>query len=286
MGRGFDDYSLDHVIVTDRTLEAMVEQFSRLRLTPDPGGIHDNGVTHNSILGFDDGTYIELLSTVQPGQIPPRRKTLIRDSAGPAGWAISPRDFDQAMETLVKRDVQVKGPLAMSRETVNGDHIEWDVTFLGDCVPGTRYPFLIADRTPRKLRVQPSDSVTGTELVGVRYVLLGVEDLEKAISDYRHMFDLSSPFRWNDAEQNIDVAVFEDSPVILTSPESQNSWLTDRTARFSELPWGFLLGTTDFSRSQKRFSLSSWNQPLQQRIGWITEIFGNGGRIGLVEVSG
>ncbi|MXV60534.1 hypothetical protein GS429_00305 [Natronorubrum sp. JWXQ-INN-674] len=283
MDGGFSAFQFDHAIFAGRDLESMSDQFAALGLAPEYGGVHANGVTHNAIVGFDDGSYLELLSTVEPDQTPPRRERLIGETAGPCGWAVRTTALETAAERLRSSGLSVEGPVAMERRTDDGELATWECAFLGDCVPGTRYPFLIADRTPRSRRVPSSDSVRGTELTGVHSVLLGVSDLEQAIAEYERYFDLESVTRWTDADLNLEVGTFEGSPVTITAPLPENEWLTERLDRFGALPWGFLLETTDFDRTAARIPLRRWPQPFPERAGWIDEEFGVSGRLGVIE---
>ena len=60
--------TIDHVTIAGSTLATLEAGFAAIGLTTDYGGPHSNGVTHMSLLGFDDGSYIELISSMQPGQ--------------------------------------------------------------------------------------------------------------------------------------------------------------------------------------------------------------------------
>ena len=58
---------LDHVTIAGSSLDRLRDAFARIGLATEYGGAHANGVTHMALLGFDDGSYIELASTVKPG---------------------------------------------------------------------------------------------------------------------------------------------------------------------------------------------------------------------------
>ncbi|WP_137290433.1 VOC family protein [Natronorubrum halophilum] len=283
MNGGLGAFRFDHAILASRELEPMSERLASLGLAPEYGGLHANGVTHNALVGFDDGSYLELLSTVDPDETPPRRARLIRETAGPCGWAVGTTALEAAIERFADLGLTVDGPIEMERRTDDGELAKWACAFLGDCVPGTRYPFLIADRTPRSRRVRSSESVRGTELTGVRTVLLGVAELDRAVAEYERFFGLESDGRWVDDDLGLEVGTFEGSPVIITAPLPENEWLTERLERFGALPWGFLLETTDFDRTAARFPIRRWERPSPGRAGWIDASFGVDGRLGVVE---
>ena len=58
---------VDHVTIAGSSLPALEEAFTKAGLRPEYGGPHSNGVTHMALLGFDDGSYIELISTLKAG---------------------------------------------------------------------------------------------------------------------------------------------------------------------------------------------------------------------------
>ena len=49
---------LDHVVYVVRGLEAAIEDHRRRGFTVTPGGEHVNGVTHNALVPFLDGSYL------------------------------------------------------------------------------------------------------------------------------------------------------------------------------------------------------------------------------------
>jgi catechol 2,3-dioxygenase-like lactoylglutathione lyase family enzyme len=51
---------LDHVVLVVDDLDRAVARFQSLGFTPTPGGV--NGPTHNALIAFSDGTYVELIA--------------------------------------------------------------------------------------------------------------------------------------------------------------------------------------------------------------------------------
>jgi hypothetical protein len=58
---------IDHVVVVIQELERAMVAYRGLGFTVVPGGRHATG-THNALVGFADGTYLELLAFREPGQ--------------------------------------------------------------------------------------------------------------------------------------------------------------------------------------------------------------------------
>src|SRR5919199_6304734 len=53
---------LDHVVVVVPDLEQAIADYSALGFTVSPGGEHADGRTHNALIPFADGSYVELIA--------------------------------------------------------------------------------------------------------------------------------------------------------------------------------------------------------------------------------
>lgn len=238
---------IDHVTVAASALEPLVDAFETAGLGTAYGGTHSNGVTHMSLLGFRDGSYVELVSTVEPGADSPWWDEPIRRDGGPCAWAIGVEDIDAATATLEDRGVDTDGPTAYRRVTDDGTVVEWDLTSLGDGDPGSTLPFLISDRTPRERRASPTGEMASSPIVGVDTVVVGVADPDAAASRFETAFDLAEPTRGelvgptSGGDAVADVAVFEDAPVALARPRGPGA-LADRIDSFGPLPFAYVLG--------------------------------------------
>jgi hypothetical protein len=149
--------------------------------------------------------------------------------------------------------------------------VEWDLAFVGSGQPGSLLPFLIHDRTPRSLRVQPSPSVDYPELIGIAMVVLGVADLEPAIQSFQTLYGWSSTGIPPHADSLLGATLIHlaGSPVILATPTLQDGWLSRRLQRFGQLPCAFLLGTYDMEVSAKRYPLSAGESWFGREVRWI-----------------
>src|SRR5437868_14301176 len=61
------DLKVDHASICASQLEPLRAVFASARLTTDYGGPHANGGTHMALLGFEDGSYLELIAPMKPG---------------------------------------------------------------------------------------------------------------------------------------------------------------------------------------------------------------------------
>ena len=101
---------IDHVTIAGSRLEALATAFAAAGLATEYGGMHSNGITHMSLLGFDDGSYVELVSLNRPQERAPNWQAQIVTDGGPCSWAVRVPDVATEVERLRRAAVPVNGP--------------------------------------------------------------------------------------------------------------------------------------------------------------------------------
>jgi hypothetical protein len=235
------DLRIDHVTVAGRDLDKLSEAFSEADLDAEYGGRHSNGATHISVVGFRDGSYIELISTHDPHAKSPWSNDPIHGDGGPCAWAIRVDDIETVSAEIADRGIAVDGPDQYERTREDGTLIEWDLTTVGAGELGSTLPFLVSDRTPRERRVQPTGGLAESPIRGVDTVILGVPDIDAAIEEFETAFGISDPHRGENETLSASIASFPNQPVALAEPRSEG-WLADRIAEFGPRPVAYLLG--------------------------------------------
>src|SRR5437667_9181970 len=114
------DLKIDHFTIAGRDLAQLDQLFSNLGMTTDYGGLHSNGITHMSLLGFDDGSYIELISTLETGKKSPLWNGHISNNGGPCAWAVEVDDIHAEAARIASLGLPVKGPLYYNRKRPDG----------------------------------------------------------------------------------------------------------------------------------------------------------------------
>src|SRR4030067_3408410 len=61
----FSTLIFDHAILVVNILPVALRQFPQLGFTVTSGGVHAGGLTHNALIAFADGAYLELLATTR-----------------------------------------------------------------------------------------------------------------------------------------------------------------------------------------------------------------------------
>jgi hypothetical protein len=275
---------IDHVTIAGSRLEDLQQAFAEVGLVTDYGGPHSNNITHMSLLGFDDGSYIELISTLEPRQTAPWWDAHIKGNGGPCAWAIDVDDVAEEARRASAAGIHVDGPRYYARERPDGRRIEWDLAVLGDQGMGAVLPFIIKDRTPRRLRVSPSASVTGSELTGVGMVVLGITDLERAATLFTLHYDLPSPPRSEIPGLAASGAYFGRERFMLAAPLKTDDWLAKRLARFGPSPCAYLIGSRDFARSVERFRLADQEIWWGRHVAWFASNDLRKLRIGIISL--
>lgn len=269
---------IDHVTIAGASLEDLRGAYTQAGLAAHYGGAHSNGITHMDVMGFPDGTYLELISSLENAQADsPWWHSHIQSSGGPCAWAVRVNDLDSEVERLRSCGIFVDGPGDYHRARPDGQRVEWRLAFPGEDPAGATLPFLIEDRTPRELRVETTPEIAALAVdrdrpvgcVGVVKVVLGVTDLQESSELFQRAYGWSAPRIWHGR-----FAAFAGSPVILAAPGS-NSSSTSRSLRerlnlFGPSPCGFLIGVEPELSACQRFpvAIEPW---LDLEVAWLED---------------
>ena len=270
---------LDHVSVCGSNLDTLRQAFTEVGLTPDIGGPPGNGVTQMALIGFSDGTYIELIAPIKPGVTAGSDwAKFMTDDAVTCAWAVSTNVLLQEVDRLKKAGIPVTAPVAGSRKRPDGMSVEWKTADVGSGTPGSVLPFIIEDETPRAWRVQTSASVASAPVSGVENVVMGVSNLDASIALFRKAYGWSEPVMEKERDLG-KLAYFPGEPVILAAG---GGWLAEHIAKYGESPVAYLLATQDFAAATKKYRLSGNKTWFGQKVAWFDERKLKGVRLGVI----
>lgn len=272
---------LDHASICGSNLDALRQQLTDVGLTPDLGGPHGNGITQMAMIGFDDGTYLELIAPIKPGVTAGSDwAKFMSEDAVTCAWAVGTNVLLLEADRLKKAGIPVTTPERGSRKRPDGMSIEWMTAAVGAGTPGSTLPFIIEDQTPRAWRVQTSASVAGSPVYGIENVVLGVSNLDASIALFRKAYGWSQPI--TEIQKDFGkLAYFPGEPVILAAPAG-GGWLAERLSKFGEIPVAYLLGTRDFPAASKKYKLSSTKTWFGQKVAWFDAGKLKGVRLGVI----
>jgi hypothetical protein len=280
-------FSVDHAGICAYQLEPTQKAFASVGLETVYGGAHASGGTHNALLGFDDGSYIELIAPQHPESLSGAEardyEAVKPDRAQTCFWASGSANILKDVERLRQRGIGIESPQLGSRKRPDGILVAWDTARVDEKNGGDILPFFIEDRTLRSTRIQRSPSVKGSELRGIEWVVLGVKDLDQSIALVRKAYGWPAPTLATDAGFGAKIAYFSGTPVLLASPLDKSSWLAARLEKSGQGPIALLIGTKDFAGSSKRFKLSGDASWFGRKVGWFDAEKLHGARLGVVE---
>jgi hypothetical protein len=277
---------VDHAGICSYELGPLQQAFAEIGMKTEYGGAHATGGTHNALLGFDDGSYIELIALQHPedaaGEDAKQWTALKPDAARACFWAVDVPNISASVSAVRAAGLEIADPKPGSRKKPDGTLLSWQTAAVNEGEGGI-LPFFIEDKTPRSSRIQPSSSVKGSDLSGIALVVLGVKDLDRGIATYRRAYSLPAPELATDRVFGAKMALFQGTPVLLVSPLGTDSWMVAHLEQFGEGPLALLLGTTDFVSANQRLKLSGGGEWFGRKVAWFDTAKLHGARLGVVE---
>jgi len=177
-----ESLSIDHIVIRVHDLEQTIADCTELGFTVQRGGTHADGATHNALIGFEDGSYFELIAFLR--DVPEHRwwDAGHRVGEGLVDFALLPETVKSVIEAARQRGLSYEGPIDGGRVRPDGARLAWQI---GKATTPD-LPFLCGDVTPRNLRVAEGEvRVHRNGVRGVTGINLAVRDLDSSIERYR-----------------------------------------------------------------------------------------------------
>lgn len=176
---------IDHIVILVNDLDAATEDYRALGFSVAPGGEHTGGATHNALVAFEDGSYLELLAFRRAA--PDHRWWRhVAIGEGLIDYALLPDAIEQDLAEMRARGLKMDGPSDGGRQRPDGRRIEWRTGH-----PATSdLPFLCADVTPRDLRVPSGEAWRHDNgAAGIAGLTVAVADLAASATRYRSLLN-------------------------------------------------------------------------------------------------
>src|SRR5215218_9474674 len=151
---------IDHAVILVNDLAAAQRDYVALGFTVVAGGENAGGRTHNALVAFADGSYLELIAFKPPlpgqpapsgeeGLSPLSRRWLARAAAGEGllDFALLPTAMADDVAAARARGLALDGPFPGGWRRPDGQEIAWQTA----TSPTPDLPFLCGDVTPREL---------------------------------------------------------------------------------------------------------------------------------------
>lgn len=181
--------SLDHIVIAVGDLAAATRDYQALGFTVVPGGEHAGGVTHNALVAFDDGSYLELIAFRQAD--PDSRWWRVLDGAGEGfvDYALLPGDVGAEVARANADGLDLAGPFDGGRARPDGAVLRWQTARS----PRPDLPFLCGDLTARHLRVPEGEIRRHSNgVLGVAEVTVAVEDRTASARRYAALLGVAA----------------------------------------------------------------------------------------------
>ena len=183
-------FALDHVVIAVGDLERAIADYRSLGFTVQPGGRHPGRTSHNALVVFEDGAYLELIAWTAPNPAERWNTAHIAHGDGYMDFALIPEDVPRATAEAKARGLPLNGPIDGGRVRPDGAELKWQTARQSTF----DLPFLCGDVTPRSLRV-PEGEVRrhANGATGVATVVVAVADLAESIARYRALLGDAMP---------------------------------------------------------------------------------------------
>lgn len=179
---------IDHLVIISTDLERAIANAREAGFTVVPGGTHGDGRTHNALIAFRDGAYIELIAPTSEDAMQGDHRWFprLRHGGGLVDFCLLGDALDTETTAIRERGVDYPTPTPMARNRPDGVRLEWTLSTPAGDVGESGMPFLIEDITPRAFRVPHNESETmhPNGAVGVAGVTVLVRDLDGSRRDY------------------------------------------------------------------------------------------------------
>lgn len=280
-----DSLRIDHVSICGSALAPLESAFAEAGLPTEYGGPHAGGETHMATLGFEDGSYLELIAPQKSGA--PVGKSpwgkAMAGNAGPCAWAVATPDIAREVGRIAASRIATTAPEPGGRTKPDGTVLRWKTADIGKGNAGATLPFLIEDVTPRRLRAGGSAGSASSGLTGIRIVVVGVKSLERVAARFQKAWNWKKPAVVRDTAFGARLAYFPGEPVILAQPfRKKGSNVAYRLQRFGEGPVAILIGTSDLAAAKKRFGLVDGTSWFGKGVAWFPPTRLRGVHIGVI----
>ena len=171
---------IDHLVVAVPDLDTAIRNYTELGFTVVPGGRHPVG-THNALISFADGSYVELIAFYEPS--PGHRWWApLQKGGGLVDFCMQTDDLRGDTAAFRQAGVAIDDPKPLSRARPDGYKLSWVLSIPRDAHRGVA-PFLIQDETPREERV-PRQMTHRNQVRGIGAVTVAVTD----VAPVRHWY--------------------------------------------------------------------------------------------------
>src|SRR5438132_6928234 len=139
---------IDHIVVVVTDLDTAIADYSHSGFTVIRGGRHSGLNSHNALIAFADGCYLELIAFLGPGAAEHWWYQALQVGSGLTDFCLQTDSLEHDAAAFRDAGAAIGTPFAMGRERPDGFHIKWELAVNEGNTRGA-VPFFIRDLTPR-----------------------------------------------------------------------------------------------------------------------------------------
>jgi catechol 2,3-dioxygenase-like lactoylglutathione lyase family enzyme len=164
---------IDHLVIVVKDLAQAARDYQELGFTVVAGGEHPVG-SHNMLISFQDGSYIELIAFYRDA-IDHRWWDPLQKGERLVDFCLQTDDLRGDTAKLQAAGVAINNPVPWSRKRPDGYELKWLLSLATGSHRGVA-PFLIEDVTPRMERI-PQEFDHRNGIVGIEKITVAVGEL-------------------------------------------------------------------------------------------------------------
>lgn len=200
---------IDHVVVVVQDLDRATADAAKAGFTVTPGGQHAGGFTHNALIPFADGSYVELIAFLKPQ---PAHKWWphLQKAEGLVDFALLSDDLIAEAQAINERGLAVETPAENGRLRPDGERLAWRAVQTQTEIGESGLPFLIEDVTARDLRVPGEQQQTthANGATGIAGVTVIVPDIQTGVTRFASLLGAHPEPEQTGAEEVHAAALF------------------------------------------------------------------------------
>jgi Glyoxalase-like domain len=173
---------IDHIVIVVGDLEKAAADYAESGFSVVQGGRHAGLNTHNALIAFSDGCYLELIAFIGSAPAPHWWYQVLVRGEGLADFCVQSDRLKEDTAAFRNAGALITAPFAMGRVRPDGVRVDWELAANNGDTRGV-VPFFIRDITPREERV-PSIHTHNNLAAGLETITIAVAEVNSVSSIY------------------------------------------------------------------------------------------------------
>ena len=221
--RAISDLIFEHVVIRVDDLSQATEDYQALGFTVVYGGSHGGGFTHNALIYFRDGTFVELIeyknrwllrSLLRLGildvflkntskHLKYRFSEVVDYPEGFIDSALLTKDMKGTFQQVIDRGLTVAPPTEFSRQRDNAPLVRWKIMSpIESVLPFVRDPYMPAIPVTNDMVTHKNGAL------GISQMVYGTRALEKTVNGFEKLLGITANYPRVEALTESNLVIF------------------------------------------------------------------------------